>query len=114
MPVAAHSSSSSPYSCAYATIAASTPSTCLRSDSDSVHSQKRRQASSRSTSLMRPTLTPASLVRRSKLVDLAGKRVVLRRQAPLDVHRSRARRERDLVAAAPEALRLHVVREVGH
>src|SRR3954447_24578561 len=57
MPVAAHSSSSSPYSRAYATIAASTPSTCLRSDSDSVHSQKRRQASSRVTSIGAQTYT---------------------------------------------------------
>src|SRR3954469_7300079 len=58
MPVAAHSSSSSPFWRAYATMHASTPSTCLRSDSDSVHSQKRRQASSRSTSLMGPTYLP--------------------------------------------------------
>ena len=43
----AHSSSSSPHSRAYARIAASTPSTCLRSESDSVHSQKSSQASSR-------------------------------------------------------------------
>src|SRR5215207_2222143 len=35
---------------AYARIAASTASTCLRSDGDSVHSQKRDQASGRETS----------------------------------------------------------------
>src|SRR3954465_5659914 len=88
MPVAAHSSSSSPYSCAYATIAASTPSTCLRSDSDSVHSQKRRQASSRSSSLIGGTLTSAPLVRRPELLDLALIRG--RRSAELPVHRQRS------------------------
>src|SRR3954469_10392422 len=87
MPVAAHSSSSSPYSRAYATIAASTPSTCLRSDSDSVHSQKRRQASSRSTSLMRSTLLAAPPVRRPKLLHLARER--RGRAVELPVHRQR-------------------------
>src|SRR5436309_13914548 len=47
MPVIAHSSSSPPSLPAYARIAASTPSTCLRSESDSVHSQNSSQASSR-------------------------------------------------------------------
>ena len=42
-----HSSSSSPKRRAYARMAASTASTCLRSDGDSVHSQKRDQASGR-------------------------------------------------------------------
>ena len=42
-----HSSSSSPKRRAYARIAASTARTCLRSDGDSVHSQKRDQASAR-------------------------------------------------------------------
>src|SRR3954451_14227900 len=60
MPVAAHSSSSSPNSRAYPTIAASTPSTCLRRESDSVHSQKSRQASSRDTS-MAPKLTEGDI-----------------------------------------------------
>src|SRR5215204_4092787 len=45
-----HSSSSSPKRRAYARIAASTASTCLRSDGDSVHSQKRDQASGRESS----------------------------------------------------------------
>src|SRR5215218_2472098 len=45
-----HSSSSSPRRRAYARIAASTASTCLRSDGDSVHSQKRDQASGRESS----------------------------------------------------------------
>src|SRR5215208_1847805 len=44
------SSSSSPKRRAYARIAASTASTCLRSDGDSVHSQKRDQASGRESS----------------------------------------------------------------
>src|SRR3954451_4785050 len=61
MPVAAHSSSSSPNSRAYPTIAASTPSTCLRRESDSVHSQKSRQASSRDTS-MAPKLTEGDIL----------------------------------------------------
>src|SRR5215218_4408232 len=42
-----HSSSSSRHRRAYARIAASTARTCLRSDGDSVHSQKRDQASGR-------------------------------------------------------------------
>src|SRR3954471_20136155 len=42
-----HSSSSSPSRRAYARMAASTASTCLRKDADSVHSQKRDQASGR-------------------------------------------------------------------
>src|SRR5919112_4149952 len=45
-----HSSSSSPKRRAYARIAASTASTCLRRDGDSVHSQKRDQASGRESS----------------------------------------------------------------
>src|SRR5215211_6563999 len=45
-----HSSSSSPRRRAYARIAASTASTCLRSDGDCVHSQKRDQASGRESS----------------------------------------------------------------
>src|SRR5215210_3440920 len=44
------SSSSSPKRRAYARIAASTARTCLRSDGDSVHSQKRDQASGRESS----------------------------------------------------------------
>src|SRR3954463_4608927 len=112
MPVAAHSSSSSPYSCAYATIAASTPSTCLRSDSDSVHSQKKRQASSRSTSLMRSTLLAATLVRRPQLLDRA--RIGPRRPVELPVHgqRAAAAGQQDAAAALLEVLRLHVFREV--
>src|SRR4051812_35289795 len=112
MPVAAHSSSSSPYSRAYATIAASTPSTCLRSDSDSVHSQKRRQASSRSTSLMRSTLLAATPVRRSKLLNLACIR--RRRSIELPMHRQRsaAAGQQDAAAALLEVVRLHVLREV--
>src|SRR5436305_9354031 len=51
MPVAAQSSSSSPRSRAYATIAASTARTCFRSESDCVHSQNSRQAASRDTSI---------------------------------------------------------------
>src|SRR3954471_11665709 len=47
MPTAPHCSGSSPKRSAYARIAASTASTCRRSDSDAVHSQKRDQASSR-------------------------------------------------------------------
>src|SRR5215210_2478221 len=45
-----HSSSSSPNRRAYARIAASTARTCLRSDGDSVPSQKRDQASFRESS----------------------------------------------------------------
>src|SRR5918998_2066018 len=45
-----HSSSSSPKRRAYARMAASTASTCLRKDGDSVHSQKRDQASGRESS----------------------------------------------------------------
>src|ERR671916_1821699 len=45
-----HSSSSSPKRRAYARMAASTASTCLRSEGDSVHSQKRDQASGRESS----------------------------------------------------------------
>src|ERR671916_1918503 len=45
-----HSSSSSPNRRAYARIAASTASTCLRRDGESVHSQKRDQASGRESS----------------------------------------------------------------
>src|SRR3954467_5674795 len=58
MPVAAQSSSSSPRSRAYAIIPAPTASTCLRSESDCVHSQKSCHASSRFTS-MRGTRYPA-------------------------------------------------------
>src|SRR3954465_421432 len=47
MPTRPHSSSSPPKRGAYARIAASTASTCLRSDGDSVHSQKRDHASAR-------------------------------------------------------------------
>src|SRR5215210_7018561 len=70
------SSSSSPKRRAYARIAASTASTCLRSDGDSVHSQKRDQASGRESSNdmvgtlaqlpgrtgVRPTRAPSSLM----------------------------------------------------
>src|ERR687889_13651 len=49
-PVTPHSSSSSPKRRAYARMAASTASTCLRNDGDSVHSQKRDQASGRESS----------------------------------------------------------------
>src|SRR5919112_4209246 len=53
-----HSSSSSPNRRAYARMAASTASTCLRSDGDSVHSQKRDQASGRESACdMAVTLT---------------------------------------------------------
>src|SRR3954469_4108546 len=112
MPVAAHSSSSSPYSRAYATIAASTPCTCLRSDSDSVHSQKRRQASSRSTSLMLPTLLPATPVRRSKLLNLSC--IGGRRSIELPMHRqgSAAAGQQDAASTLVEILRLHVLREI--
>src|SRR3954466_6346861 len=51
MPTAPHSSGSSPKRSAYARIAVSTARTCRRSDSDSVHSQKRDQASSRERGL---------------------------------------------------------------
>src|SRR3954447_18599446 len=51
MPTAPHSSGSSPKRWAYARIAVSTARTCRRSDSDSVHSQKRDQASSRERGL---------------------------------------------------------------
>src|SRR6201996_2412073 len=57
MPVAPHSSASSPYFSAYARIAASTPSTWRRRDSDSVHSQKSSQASSRLGAGTLPRLT---------------------------------------------------------
>src|SRR5215218_1833363 len=65
------SSSSSPKRRAYARIAASTASTCLRSDGDSVHSQKRDQASGRESSK-----------------DMVGTLAQLSRQA--DVGRNRA------------------------
>src|SRR3954452_10105206 len=113
MPVAAHSSASSPYSRAYTTIAASTPSTCLRSDSDSVHSQKRRQASSRSTSLMRSTLLAATPVGRTKLLNLACVR--RRRSVELPVHRqgSAAAGEEDAAPTLLEVAGLDVLGEVG-
>src|SRR3954453_16655694 len=47
MPTRPHSSSSPPKRGAYARIAASTARTCLRSDAEGVHSQKRDQASAR-------------------------------------------------------------------
>src|SRR3954454_23092129 len=101
IPVAAHSSSSSPYSRAYATIAASTPRTCLRSDSDSVHSQKRRQASARSTSLMYPNLSAAGPVGRPKLLHLARVRGVVAVELPLHGQRAAAAGQQD---AAPTLL----------
>src|SRR3954467_14734212 len=71
MPVAAHNSSSSPFSRAYATIPASTASTCLRSESDSVHSQNSSQASSRFTSMDEPDYPGGQPPRRSNNPTMA-------------------------------------------
>src|SRR3954454_4862344 len=99
MPVAAHRDSSSPPSWAYATIAASTPSTCLRKDSDSVHSQNSRQASSRSTSLMSSTLTAVAPVRRLERGDRARERLGRAAQLPVQGELAAPARQHDRVPA---------------
>src|SRR6478736_8792236 len=92
---------------------ASTPSTCLRSDSDSVHSQKRRQASSRSTALTASTLTPAAPVGAAKLLNLAGVRRGPSVELPVHCQRSAAARKENRPAVLLEVLGLDVLGEVG-
>src|SRR4051795_984360 len=67
-PVTPHFSSSSPKRRAYARMAASTASMCLRKESLSVHSVMRFQASSRFTTC--PIVSPLSFIR--NLYDAAG------------------------------------------